>query len=181
MNENGPQHRQSVGSRGLMELVSTHLQRDGLFRQLVRSATERDTEIELIRSRYQLDFSYEEMHALSEAEAIGMPSYDELRKRVVQAYKELERRCDFVVCEGTDFVGAVPALDFGRNADLANELGAPVLVVVKGGAPEETVASVKAARSALEYKGCTIFGVIVNRLAPEHAGVVSGLLAELGL
>ena len=37
---------------------------------------------------------------MSEAEAIGMPTYEELRKRVVQAYKELEPRCDFVGLRG---------------------------------------------------------------------------------
>jgi phosphate acetyltransferase len=174
------QSGKSIVTLGVMELLSRRVQRLGFFRPIVPSATELDPEIELIRSRYQLDGAYKEMHALSEAEAIGMPSYEELRKRVVQAYKELESRCDFVVCEGTDFVGAAPALDFGRNADLANELGAPVLVVVKGGAPEETVASVKAARSALEYKGCTIFGVLVNRVPPAQMDAVSSLVAGLG-
>ena len=32
-----------------------------------------------------------------------------------------------VVCEGTDFAGAAPALDFDLNAALANGLGCPVL------------------------------------------------------
>jgi phosphate acetyltransferase len=174
-----PQSGKSVVTLGVMELLSTRVQRLGFYRPIVPSASEPDPEIELIRSRYQLEAAHDDMYALSESEAIAMPSYDELRKRVVEGYKALERSCDFVLCEGTDFVGAAPALDFGRNADLANELGAPVLVVVKGGAPDETVASVKAARSALEYKGCTIFGVIVNRLSPEHAGAVGALLAEL--
>ena len=93
--------------------------------------------------------------------------YEELRKRVVEAYKALERRCDFVLCEGTDFGGAVPALAFGRNADLANELGAPVLVVVRGGSAEETIASVQAARASLRHKGCTVFGAFVNRVAGQ--------------
>src|SRR5437867_2939224 len=174
-----PQSGKSVVALGLMELLSRRVQRLGFFRPIVPSASEPDPEIELIRARYQLDFSYEDMHALSEAEAIGMPSYEDLRKRVVQAYKQLEQRCDFVVCEGTDFVGAAPALDFGRNADLANELGCPVLVVVKGGAPDETVAAVKAARSALEHKACSICGVFVNRTPAEAADGIERLLAEL--
>jgi phosphate acetyltransferase len=174
------QSGKSVVTLGLMELLSTRVQRLGFFRPIVPSATENDPEIELVRSRYQLGLAYADMYAVSEAEAIGMPTYDELRKRVVQAYKALEPRCDFIVCEGTDFVGAAPALDFGRNADLANELACPVLVVVKGGSPDETVASVKAARSALEYKRCSIFGVVVNRIAPEHADEVKRRVAELG-
>jgi phosphate acetyltransferase len=175
-----PQSGKSIVALGVMELLSTRVQRLGFFRPIVPSATEPDPEIELIRRRYQLDSLYGEMHAVSEAEAIGMSSYEELRKRVVASYKALESRCDFVLCEGTDFTGAAPALDFGRNADLANELGCPVLVVVKGGATEDTIASVRAARSALEYKRCSIFGVLVNRVPQELADEVSRRLAELG-
>lgn len=174
-----PQSGKSVVTLGVMELLSRRVRRLGFFRPIVPSGSTPDPQIELIRSRYQLDFDYEELHALTEAEAIAMPSYEELRKRVVERYKALEQRCDFVVCEGTDFAGAAPALDFGRNADLANELDSPVLVVVKGRGPDETVASVKAARAGLEYKGCSIFGVFVNRSAPEHVEEISRRLAAV--
>src|SRR5687768_10825805 len=175
-----PQSGKSIVALGLMELLSTRVDRLGFFRPIVSSADERDPEIELIRARYQLELPYEAMYALSDAEAAATPSYEDVRKRVVEAYKELERQCDFVLCEGTDFTGAVPALEFGRNADLANELGSPVLVVVRGGEPEETLASVRAARAALEHKGCAIFGVLVNRVPPENAQEVSRLLADDG-
>src|SRR2546421_220179 len=151
-----PQSGKSVVTLGVMELLSRRVGRLGFFRPIVPSDAEPDPEIELVRSRYQLEFDYDDLHAVTEAEAIAMPSYDELRKRVVERFRALESRCDFVVCEGTDFTGAAPALDFGRNADLANELDAPVLVVVKGRDPDETLASVKAARSALEYKNCSV-------------------------
>jgi phosphate acetyltransferase len=173
-----PQSGKSVVTLGVMDLLSRRIDRLGFFRPIVPSAAERDPEIELIRSRYQLDFSYDDMHAVSEAEALGLPSYDDLRKRVVESYKAVERNADFIVCEGTDFVGAAPALDFGRNADLANELGAPVLVVVKGRSVDDTVASVRAARSALEYKNCSIFGVLVNRLPAQFTDEVARRLAD---
>lgn len=171
-----PQSGKSVVALGLMELLSPRVERLGFFRPIVPSGPEPDPQIELIRRRYQLDASYEQMHALSQDEASGIPAYDDLRKRVVEAYKALEPRCDFVLCEGTDFTSATSALDYGLNADLANELGAPVLVVVKGASPEETVASVRAARNSLEHKGCTIFGVLVNRV-PE--GLVDEIRSRL--
>ena len=133
-----PRCGKSVVALGVMELLSARVERLGFFRPIVPSRTERDPQLELVRRRYKLDASYEEMHALAEDEASEIGEYEELRKRVVEAYKALEQRCDFVVCEGTDFGGAA-ALAFGRNADLANELGAPVLVVVRGGTPEETL------------------------------------------
>jgi phosphate acetyltransferase len=163
-----PQSGKSVVALGLMELLSARVERLGFFRPIVSSATEPDAQSELIRRRYQLAAPYEQMHALSQDEAAAIPVYEDLRKRVVEAYRQLERGCDFVLCEGTDFTSATSALDYGLNADLANELGAPVLVVVKGGSLEETVASVRAARNSLKHKGCTIFGVVVNRVPADR-------------
>jgi phosphate acetyltransferase len=163
-----PQSGKSVVALGLMELLSARVERLGFFRPIVPSAAEPDPQIELIRRRYQLGAEYEQMHALTQDEAAAIPAYEELRKRVVERYKQLEQGCDFVLCEGTDFTSATSALDYGLNADLANELGAPVLVVVRGGSAEETVASVRAARNSLAHKGCTIFGVVVNRVPKER-------------
>jgi len=133
-----PEGGKSVVSLGVMELLSGRVERLGFFRPVV--PREPDPQLELMRARYGAATAC----ALTADEAAGLQPYDELRKRVVESYKQLESGCDFVLCEGTDFTGAAPALDFGLNADLANELGAPVLVVVRGGEPEQTAASVRA-------------------------------------
>jgi phosphate acetyltransferase len=168
-----PQSGKSVVALGVMELLKPRVERLGFFRPIVPSA-EPDPQIELIRQRYQVEVS----HALTQEEASAIPAYDELRKRVVEAYKALEPRCDFVLCEGTDFTSATSALDYGLNADLANELGAPVLVVVKGSSPDKTVAAVQAARNSLEHKGCTIFGVLVNRVPEELVAEISARVSS---
>jgi phosphate acetyltransferase len=173
-----PQSGKSVVALGLMELLSPRVERLGFFRPIVPSGDGPDPQIDLIRRRYQVDASPEEMRALTQDEASEIPAYDELRKRVVAEYKTLEPRFDFILCEGTDFTSATSALDYGLNADLANELGAPVLVVVKGGTADETVAAVRAARNSLEHKGCTIFGVLVNRVPEELVEEVRAKLAE---
>jgi hypothetical protein len=116
-----PQSGKTLVSLALMELLSTRVERLGFFRPVV--PVEPDPAIELIRRRYRLQEPPARLRALTEDEAAAL-DYDELRLRVVQAYKELEAGCDFVLCEGSDFGGSAPALEFGRNADLANELGA---------------------------------------------------------
>ncbi len=172
-----PQSGKSVVALGLMELLSPRVDRLGFFRPIVPSG-DGDPQIDLVRRRYQVEAEPDEMRALTQEEASAIPAYDELRKRVVAEYKALEPRFDFILCEGTDFTSATSALDYGLNADLANELGAPVLVVVKGGTPDETVASVRAARNSLKHKGCTIFGVLVNRVPEELVDEVRRKVAE---
>jgi phosphate acetyltransferase len=174
-----PQSGKSIVALGVGELLSGRVERLGFFRPIVASPDEPDPQIELMRSRYRLSASPAEMYGLTEGVASTTGDYEVLRARVVEAYKALERTCDFVVCEGTDFTGAAPALDFGLNADLANELGAPVLVVVKAGStPAATDAAVRVARESLAHKGCTIFGVVVNRVNPDDMDEVATLLEQ---
>src|ERR1039457_5032586 len=129
----GPYSDKSIVALGFMEMLSARLERIGFFRPIIRSAAAPDPQIELMRDRYQLQSSYADMHGPT-ADAvmalIAHGAHEEIENQVLAAYTELERRCDFVVCEGTDFVGATPALDFDLNANLANQLGCPVLVVV---------------------------------------------------
>ena len=175
-----PRSGKSVVALGIMELLSRNVDRLAFFRPIVADGDGADPQVELVRRRYRLPAGHDEMRAFTQAQSGAAGAYGDLRKRVVEAYKALEAGSDFVLCEGTDFVGATPALDFGLNADLANELGAPVLVVVRGGPAEETATSVGAARDALAHKGCSILGVIVNRTPPEHVDAVTARLRADG-
>jgi phosphate acetyltransferase len=170
-----PESGKSLVALGIMELLSTRVPRVGFFRPIVASGDQLDPQIELARRRYQLAASYADMHALADdeaQEAIAAGDYDEVSKRVVSAYRQLESRCDAVVCEGTDFTGATPSLDFDLNASLANQLGCPVLVVVRGSSVPEIGAAVRVATESLDRKRCSLFGVIVNRVPPALVGEV---------
>ena len=122
----GPYSGKSVVSLGFVEMLSARLRRIGFFRPIVRSATEPDPQIELMRDRYQLQSGYDEMHGPTAEEVtalIARGAHEEVEKRVLTAYRELERSCDFVVCEGTDFVGSTPALDLvdGLGGDAVDD------------------------------------------------------------
>jgi phosphate acetyltransferase len=176
----GPHSGKSVVALGFTEMLAARLQRVGFFRPVIRGASDPDPQIELMRDRYQLPFEYAEMHGPTAEEATGLTAHgahEEIEKRVLIAYRELARRCDFVVCEGTDFVGATPALDFDLNANLANQLGCPVLVVVNGAAGGDVVEEVQLAREVLQRSGCELFGVIVNRVARDAVREVELRLA----
>jgi phosphate acetyltransferase len=176
----GPYSGKSVVALGFTEMLSARLRRIGFFRPIIRSATEPDPQIELMRDRYQLQSSYSEMHgptADAVTALIARGAHEEIEKQVLASYRELERRCDFVVCEGTDFVGSTPALDFDLNANLANQLGCPVLVVINGAASTDVVEEVQLARESLQRKDCELFGVIVNRVAPDTVDEVEARLA----
>ncbi|HEV3071728.1 MAG TPA: phosphate acetyltransferase [Solirubrobacteraceae bacterium] len=176
----GPYSGKSIVALGFMEMLSARLERIGFFRPIVRGGEQADPQIELMRDRYQLKSDYAQMHGPSAEEVTALiagGAHMEIEKRVLSAYKELERECDFVVCEGSDFVGSAPALDFELNANLANQLGCPVLVVVNAAASGDVVEEVQLAREELARKSCELFGVIVNRVAPGKVDEVERALA----
>jgi phosphate acetyltransferase len=175
-----PHSGKSVVTLGLMEALSTRVERVGFYRPIVASGSEADPQIELIRRRYRLDSSYAEMHALSDDEgeaAVASGAFDQVEQRVVASFRALEDRCDVVVCEGTDFAGAFPALDFDLNAGLATLLDVPVLVVVRGATTRDIVKSARVARESLAGKGCALFGVIANRVPPGLVDEVEEVLS----
>jgi phosphate acetyltransferase len=110
-----PQSGKSVVLLGIMEMLSRRIQNIGIFRPIVRAGEKHDDYIDLVRKRYKLKFDYEDLYACTHQEArdlIGSGQYNTLVKRMVDKYKELEKRCDFVVCVGTDFTGVATAFEF---------------------------------------------------------------------
>ena len=106
---------------------------------------------------------------------------DQLLKRIVGRYRDVQRQCDFVVCEGTDFAGLTNAFEFDFNAELANHFGCPVVIVTNGhGRTEaEVVELARTARQELQELGCTIAATIVNRVNEANVADVEQRLQEV--
>jgi phosphate acetyltransferase len=172
----GPQSGKSIVALGLVEMLSARTSRIGFLRPVAPADPAEDPQLELIRRRYGIPAE----RSVSDADAHSMGaagSAGELEKRVVESYRRLADGCDVVVCEGTDFAGAAPGLDFDLNARLANALGCPVLAVVRAASGAEAAQAVKLARESLDHKGCELFGVMVTRVPPAAAAEVSAALA----
>jgi phosphate acetyltransferase len=167
-----PGSGKSVISLGIMEFVSRRLHNVGFFRPIIPDVAW-DNNIQLILKRYALDLDYEETYAFKHREAqdlVADGNYDTLLKNILGKYKALESKCDFILCEGTDFTGVSSAFEFEINADIANNLGCPILVVVngRGKSGNEIEDAIGVARESFEDQGCTILATIVNRVNPQN-------------
>lgn len=162
---------------GIMELLSKRVEKLGFFRPVIHSHTEPDNDIELVRSRYQLE-PQACQYALASEEArqlIADGKTDELLKRVIEKYKTLERQSDFVVCEGCDATDIDPAFMDNFNIQIANHLAIPVLLVANGQEkqPDDVIGAVRTEREAFIGEGCTIAATMVNRVAPAQLSTVT--------
>ena len=120
---------------GIMQLLSSRVERLGIFRPIVRDGNSPDNDIELVRERYCGSQPYETAYALTHAEArelFASGKEDELLKRVFARFMQLQEQCDFVVCEGTDYSRTASPFDFDFDARIASHIGCPVLAVANG-------------------------------------------------
>ena len=175
-----PSGGNSVVALGFMELLSRRLKHIGDFRPIVPDG-QPDNNIQLIRNRYNLKSAYEEMYACKHEDARLMVSngqHDILYKTILEKYKALESRCDFVLCEGTDYTGVTSAFEFDFNAGVANNLGCPIIAVVNGygKSPEEILYATRFARDAFDGEGCTILSILVNRVEPQMVDLIMARL-----
>ncbi len=133
----GPYSGKSLVSLGIVDLLLRRTSRVGIFRPIIgsRSVEERDKNIDLLLTHYNLGPAYEDTYGLLMQEAvdlIGQGRYDEVLDRIIERYKALEGCCDFILCIGSDLEGETAALEFDFNADVAKNLGCPVLLVASG-------------------------------------------------
>ena len=90
-------------------------------------------------------------------------------ERIIEKYRQMEDKCDFVLCECSDYEGATAAHEFEFNQTISTNLGCPVLMVGKarGRTPEETVQSVDMALLSLKENNCQTVATIVCRADPR--------------
>jgi phosphate acetyltransferase len=173
-----PDSGKSLVALGLMEMLSRRTGGVGYFRPVIGSGQPLDPRIALVLGRYHLALDPEDMYAFTAPQVERMLAEgrrDEVFTGILRAYKAIERRCGFVLCDGTDFTGVTAAFEFDFNIEVANHLGAPVLALVNGHgrAADDIVAGVQVAAESLRSEGAVIAAVIVNRvprdmLQPTH-------------
>jgi phosphate acetyltransferase len=179
-----PGSGKSVVALGLMEALSRRLGPVGYFRPVVESDAVPDADVELLRQRYRLPQSYADSYAVTIADLRAMSDrgrFELLLKRILEAFKRLDQASEVVLVEGGDFTGASRALEFDFNAELANQLGCLVLLVVRGSrrSADEVLDAARLAHGSLTGRGCTILATICNRVAPTLLEEVRGRLPEV--
>ncbi len=160
----------SLIALGLMELLLRKVGRVAFFRPIIFE--KKDNDIELISSQFQLSIPLEHMFALTSSEVselLARGRQGEIIEKIIEKYRYLTDNFDFVLCEGTDFASSTAAFELDINADIANNLGSPVLLVAsaRGKSLSETLQSINMAMESLNDKGCQTVATIVNRVSPD--------------
>jgi phosphate acetyltransferase len=171
----GPGVGKSVVALGLVELLSRQVARIGVFRPLVPGSGE-DPLLSLLTSRYSVVAPYSESFGVTAAEAGALVAdgrREELISKIVERYREVERRSGSMVVIGSDFAAGTDdrhdemPRELAFNARLATEFGSVVIPVVGGqGRRTDLGAAVRSAYHSLVDLNATVLAVIANRVPP---------------
>ncbi|MBF6211135.1 phosphate acetyltransferase [Nocardia puris] len=166
----------STVALGVLQIVCATAARVGVFRPITRSTTEPDYILELLLEHSTADIDY--------AQAIGV-TYEQVHadpdaaiSEIVMRYHEVAKVCDAVVIVGSDYTDVASPSELRFNARIAVNLGAPVLLVVRGA--DRTSAEVKQlvelCEGELEQEHATLVAVVANRCDPDQLNEVCSAL-----
>lgn len=170
---------------GCFEVALRHSQKVALFKPIVRDKEtgHRDSNIELILNYHNLNQEYDTTYAMQRSTALDLlahDKFDEFIEIVINAYKNLEENYDFVICEGTDYIGEGSEFELDLNALIAQNLGIPVLILGQGLGRkiEEIINPIQLAIQSYQDHHCKIVGTIINKVQPERREELLKILQE---
>ncbi len=155
---------------GVMQLLTRKMRKVAFFRPIINEPIldDKDHDISLMLDYFKLEQNYTDAFAYTLEEARHLINYgqrNQLIQNILQKYHSLVEEHDFVVCEGTDFVGQDASFEFELNADIAANLGSVMLVIGLGHGKnlDEVIEGTKTVLDQLEAKHVDVLSVIINR------------------
>lgn len=170
---------------GCFEMALRFTKSVAVFKPIIRDDETgyKDKNIELILSYHKLDQDYDSTYAFTRTQATDMLAHDkqdEFIDEIINKYKALEEKYDFIVCEGSDFVGEGSFFEFDMNAMIAKNLGVPVLVLGQGLGRDlsEILSPLQLTIQSYLAHNCQIIGTIVNKVKPERRAELMKVLKK---
>ena len=166
----------STVALGMVDLLTRKVARLGVFRPVARSTETPDYVLELLLAHDGVDLSYDQCIGVTYEEVHEDP--EAALSRIVTRYHEVAHQCDAVVVVGTDYTDVAGPTELSYNARIAVNLGAPVLLVVRGTGrkPSEVRQAAEVSLAELKAQHAQVLGIVANRCEP---GDLAEVRAEL--
>lgn len=180
-----PNSGKSIISLGLMQLLLGKAAKVGYFRPIIDDypTGKKDNHIDTIISHFKLDLSYEEAFAYTRSEVVKKSNQnkeDEVLDKIIEKYKVVEDRFDFVLVEGTDFSGDGAIIEWDINVLMAKNLGIPTIILASGVGKtlDEFVSNMYLAYDSFKDKGVEVLMVVANKIQHENVALVTSELKK---
>ena len=175
----------SIITLGLMSMLIGKMAKVGYFRPIVEDFEEGgfDNHIETVVGHFGMDIEFEDAYAITKSKLIKKKNkgkIGEVLDLIIEKYKKLEERFDFVLVEGTSFTGEGTVIELDMNVLIAKNLGIPTIIVGAGVGKtlEELIDSLYLAYDSFKVKDVEVLAVIANKVQPENIELVTNGLKK---
>lgn len=175
-----PLSGKSAVAVGVLAQMRQQFRRVGVFRPIVRSDGVRDHVLVMLLEQLDGGQRY--------ADAIGV-TYDQMladpmaaMTLIVEKANRLAEDCDAVLVVGSDYTDVAGPMEFGFNAEVAANLGAPIILVVSARhrAPAVVARAAESAMADARLHHAAVLAVIANRACEDDLAEVRSALSRLG-
>nr|WP_315152167.1 phosphate acetyltransferase [uncultured Flavobacterium sp.] len=170
---------------GLLRMLLGKTAKVGYFRPIIEDSEDgkKDTHIETVISHFDLDIQYEDAYAITKSKLIKKKNNGKLGDVVdliIEKYKRLEDRFDFILVEGTSFTGEGTVIELDINVLIAKNLGIPTIIVGSGEGKtlDELIDNLNLAYNSFKIKEVEVLAVIANKVQPENLELVTTSLQK---
>jgi phosphate acetyltransferase len=170
---------------GLLRMLLGKTAKVGYFRPIIEDSEQgkKDTHIETVISYFDLDIKYDDAYAITKSKLIKKKNNGKLGDVVdliIEKYKQLEDRFDFILVEGTSFSGEGTVIELDINVLIAKNLGIPTIIVGSGEGKtlDELIDNLNLAYNSFKIKEVEVLAVIANKVQPENLELVTTSLQK---
>ncbi|MBQ4821977.1 phosphate acetyltransferase [Aquimarina sp. MMG016] len=166
-----PNSGKSLVVLGMMRMLLGKVAKVGYFRPIIDDPKEGevDNHINTVISHFELDINFKNAFAFTRSEVLQ--KYNEGKSNqvidiIIQKYKNLEEKFDFILVEGTDFSDEGSIIEFDINVIIAKNLGIPAVIVASGTdeTNEEIVGNIKLAYDTFHGKDVDVLALVSNKV-----------------
>ena len=169
----------SLVSLGILRMMLTRSSKVGYFRPIINKDKNDafDNHTNTAIDFFNLDTNHDECYAYHQFEVVELLSEgkeDEIIHNIIKKYKELEKKFDYVLVEGTDFSGEGGFTEVDVNLMIAKNLGIPVLIVGAGNGKKkkEFINTMQITYNEFIQKEVDVIGVIANKIEVDEVGFI---------
>ncbi len=167
-----PNSGKSIVVLGLMRMLLGKVAKVGYFRPIIDDPAEGevDTHINTVISHFELDINLKKTFAFTRSEVLqkyNQGKSGEVIDIIIQKYKNLEEKFDFILIEGTDFSDEGSIIEFDINVIIAKNLGIPSIIVTSGKdkTSKEITSNLKLAYDTFHHKDVEVLAIVANKVA----------------
>ncbi|MEE1651662.1 phosphate acetyltransferase [Brachybacterium sp. J144] len=168
----------SMVAFGLLEALASRSDSVGVFRPVVKADEARDYAIDLLTAHPAVTQSYEDAVGVDHQLVLSDP--EAAHEQILRRHRDLAERYSLLVVLGSDYDDLANPTELSFNAEVAANIGAPVVVVLSGmeRSPDQLAALAVVSIGEFTSHHASPIAVVVNRSDPASLEAIQRAVAD---